>query len=183
MVDERYSELFDWCIARMVDPPIEFETVYELMQLHQMGCEYKCFEDDTKALAPVLGRLLSEAPSTTVSPQTVLSVIKYYAYFSDWLNHNEKQNYFVELVSRLVNGQLTESKIDPVYVLDLLCECTIEFGLEAKLKVRSLLEKLITRVVGEHTELFVLSTEYYIEKGFELANLILEEKLKDNGDE
>ena len=46
-----------------------------------------------------------------------------------------------------------------------------------------MLEKLIMRVVGEHTELFVLSTEYYIEKGLELANLILEEKLKDNGDE
>ena len=183
LVDERYGELFDWCIARMVEPPVEFETVYELMQLHQLGCEYSCFEDNTKAFAPILGRLLSEAAATTVSPQTVLSVVKYYAYFSACLNHNEKQHYFVELVSRLVNGQLTESKIGPEYVLDLLCECTIEFGLEAKLKVRSLLEKLIMRVVGEHTELFVLSTEYYIEKGLELANLILEEKLKDNGDE
>ena len=183
LVDERYGELFDWCIARMVEPPIEFETVYELMQLHQLGCEYSCFEDNTKAFAPILGRLLSEAPTTTVSPQTVLSVVKYYAYFSDLLKFNEKQHYFVELVSRLVNGQLTESKIGPEYVLDLLCECTIEFGLEAKLKVRSLLEKLITRVVEEHTELFVLSTEYYVEKALELATLILEEKLHDNSDE
>ena len=167
----------------MVEPPIEFETVYELMQLHQMGCEYSCFKDDTKAFAPVLGRLLSEVPSTTVSPQTVLSVVKYFAYFSDWLNHNEKQHYFVELVSRLVNGQLTESKIDPVYVLDLLCECTIEFGLETKSKVIELLQEVITCVAGEHTELFVLSTEYYVEKGLELATLILEEKLGNNDDE
>ena len=83
----------------------------------------------------------------------------------------------------MVNGQLTHSKIGPEYVLDLLCECTIEFGLEAKLKVRSLLEKLITRVAKEHSGLFILSTEIYIEKGLELATLILEEKLEDNKNE
>ena len=99
------------------------------------------------------------------------------------LESNEKQHYFIELLSRLVNGQLTESKIGPEYVLVLLCECTVEFCLETKSEVTELLQEVITRVAGEHSQLFILSPERYIEKGLELATLILEEKLHDNSDE
>ena len=172
----RFRELFHWCLARMAEPPLEFETTYELMQMHQMGFDNGCLEDSTEAFFPIFGQLLSEAATTIVTPQTVLNMAEYYAFFSSLLNDDEREQYFLELVSRSMNGVLSDTKWKPLEIIELLCECTVEFFLASESNITELLKKVISRIVDEHPKTFKKDKQEYMAAGMELCVEILKER-------
>ena len=177
----RFEELFDWCLAQMVELPMEFETAYELAQMHQMGFDNDCLEDKTKAFYPIFGQLLSEAATTTVAPQTLLSTVKYYAFFSSLLTDDEREWYFIELISHAMKGMapmLSEAEYGEFEVLDMLCECVVTFGVTSGMDISELIEKVISRVVDENTEVFTNDKQEYIAAGMQLCVEILKERNK-----
>ncbi|MBE6594826.1 MAG: DUF4062 domain-containing protein [Ruminococcaceae bacterium] len=175
----RFEELFEWCLARMAEPPLDFETAYELMQMQQMGLEHDCLEDGTKAFFPIFGQLLSAASATIVAPQTALRTVEYYAIFSSLLSDEERERYFAELVSRMVRGTaslLSEGEFGPLEVIDLLCQCIVDFGLTAEVDIGGLAEAVISRIVDEHPDVFEAEGQEYVAAGMRLCVEILKER-------
>jgi len=175
-VKTRLRELFAWCISQMAEPPMNFDTACELMELHRLI--YDSDQPDNRAFCPIFGLLLSKAPVTIIAPRTVLNVLKYYKFFSSLLNVNEREYYFIELAPRLVKGMLTDPKWEALGVVDLLCEGTVDFCLTAELDIGKLIEKVISRVVDENPEIFTNNKQEYIATGMQICIEILEDLKK-----
>ena len=170
----RLRELFAWCISQMAEPPMNFDTACELMELHRLV--YDHIQSDNGPFSPIFGLLLSKAPVTIIAPRTALNVLEYYRFFSSLLTVNEREYYFIELTPRLVKGMLTDLQWEALGVVDFLCEGTVDFCLTNKLDIGKMIEKVICRVVDENPEVFTNDKQEYIAAGMQLCMKLLEER-------
>jgi len=176
---ERFEELFSWCLSRMAETPTDFETAYELAQLHDIGFDNDCLEDKVQAFFPILGQILSESCETAVPPQTVLWVMKYYSLYSSILKDDERERYFLELASRITAGMapiLSEAEYGELEVIDLICDFCVDFALISDSDICRLIKEVITRTVDGHPDVFTKEKTEYIEKGLQIAIEILKER-------